>query len=83
MPAGSRASAAHAGKCHDLLFDDVIWVEEAQRDHYDFVLKMHERNVEVLDLHDLLARTLEIKEARNFTLDRRITANRPMLGLST
>jgi arginine deiminase len=83
MPAGSRASAAHAGKCHDLLFDDVIWVEEAQRDHYDFVLKMQERNVEVLDLHDLLARTLEIKEARNFTLDRRITANRPMLGLST
>ena len=28
------------GNCHDLLFDDVIWVHEAQKDHYDFVLKM-------------------------------------------
>ena len=37
------------GNCHDLLFDDVIWVQEAQKDHYDFVLKMQERGVEVLD----------------------------------
>ena len=33
------------GNCHDLLFDDVIWVHEAQKDHYDFVLKMQERGV--------------------------------------
>jgi arginine deiminase len=46
------------------LFDDVLWVQEAQRDHFDFVLKMRERGVEVLDLHDLLAETLEIPEAR-------------------
>ena len=45
------------GNCHDLLFDDVLWVHEAQKDHYDFVLKMRERGVEVLDLHDLLAET--------------------------
>jgi len=63
------------GNCHDLLFDDVIWVHEAQKDHYDFVLKMQERGVEVFDLHDLLAQTLEIKEARSFILDRRVTAN--------
>ncbi len=63
------------GNCHDLLFDDVLWVQEAQKDHYDFVLKMRERNVEVLDLHDLLAATLDIKEARAWVLDRRITAN--------
>ena len=59
----------------DLLFDDVIWVHEAQKDHYDFVLKMQERGVEVLELHDLLAKTLENKEARDFVLDRRVTAN--------
>ena len=52
------------GNCHDLLFDDVIWVHEAQKDHYDFVLKMRERGVEVLELHDLLAETLEDPEAR-------------------
>lgn len=23
--------------CHDLLFDDVFWVEQAKRDHADFV----------------------------------------------
>ena len=49
------------GNCHDLLFDDVIWVHEAQRDHYDFVLKMRERGVEVLELHDLLAETVAIR----------------------
>ena len=63
------------GNCHDLLFDDVLWVQEAKKDHYDFVLKMQERGVEVLDLHDMLARTVESKEARGFVLDRRITAN--------
>ena len=47
------------GNCKDLLFDDVLWVHEAQKDHYDFVLKMQERGVEVLELHDLLAQTLE------------------------
>ena len=62
------------GNCHDLLFDDVIWVHEAQKDHYDFVLKMQERGVEVLDLHDLLAETLDRPEARGCVLDRRITA---------
>src|ERR1700740_1449867 len=67
--------------CRDLLFDDVIWVQEAQRDHYDFVLKMQERGVDVLDLHDLLAETLEDKKARDFVLDRLVTAN--SIGLGT
>ena len=74
-----RPALAHQrltpGNCHELLFDDVIWVHEAQKDHYDFVLKMQERGVEVLDLHDLLAETLDVKEGRNFVLDRLITAN--------
>jgi arginine deiminase len=63
------------GNCHELLFDDVIWVHEAQKDHYDFVLKMQERDIEVFEFHDLLAQTLAIKEARSFVLDRRITPN--------
>jgi arginine deiminase len=63
------------GNCHDLLFDDVIWVHEAQKDHYDFVLKMKERDVEVLELHDLLSETLDDAVARAWILDRRITPN--------
>jgi arginine deiminase len=68
------------GNCRDLLFDDVIWVQEAQKDHYDFVLKMQQRGVEVLELHDMLAQTLESKAARAFVLDRRITANTVGIG---
>ncbi|MEZ5832097.1 MAG: arginine deiminase [Dongiaceae bacterium] len=79
-----RPSLAHQrltpGNCHDLLFDDVIWVHEAQKDHYDFALKMKERGVEVLELHDLLAEALNSPEAREFVLDRTITAN--MLGIT-
>jgi arginine deiminase len=26
------------GNASDLLLDDVLWVQEAQKDHYDFVL---------------------------------------------
>lgn len=63
------------GNCKELLFDDVIWVHEALKDHYDFVLKMEERGIEVLELHDLLTDILKYKEARNFILDRRITEN--------
>ena len=69
-----RPGVAHQrltpGNCHGVLFDDVLWVHEAQTDHNDFVLKMQERDVEVLELHDLLAKTLEKPEARRFVLDR-------------
>src|SRR5205814_9161853 len=63
------------GNRADLLFDDVLWVQEAQKDHYDFVLKMRSRGAEVLELHDLLAATLDDPDARSWILDRRITAN--------
>jgi arginine deiminase len=69
------------GNCHDLLFDDVLWVHEAQKDHYDFVLKMRERGVEVVDLHEMLAETVADPEARKFILDRRITDS--MVGPGT
>ena len=70
------------GNRADLLFDDVLWVQEAQKDHYDFVLKMRERGVEVLDLHDLLAETVADKESRGWILDRRVTANDVGPGLA-
>jgi arginine deiminase len=74
-----KPSLAHQrltpGNCHQLLFDDVMWVHEAQKDHFDFVLKMQQRGVEVLELHDLLAETMEQVEGRRFVLDRLITPN--------
>jgi arginine deiminase len=61
--------------CHDLLFDDVIWVQEAETEHYAFAQQMRERGVEVLDMHELLAETLALPEARGWVLDRKITPN--------
>jgi len=63
------------GNAASLLFDDVLWVQEAQKDHYDFALKMRDRDVEVLELHDMLAETLADKAGRAWVLDRRITPN--------
>ncbi|MFE7456901.1 arginine deiminase [Streptomyces sp. NPDC057554] len=65
----------------DLLFDDVMWVENAQRDHADFVTQLTERGVEVVELHALLAATMAIPEARSWLLDRKIDANEVGLGL--
>ncbi|MGZ0152647.1 arginine deiminase [Kribbella sp. WER1] len=65
----------------DLLFDDVMWVENAQRDHADFVNKLRGRGVEVVELHDLLTETLAIPEAKTWLLDRKIVPNIVGLGL--
>lgn len=67
--------------CDDLLFDDVMWVQNARRDHFDFVSKMRERGVEVVELHNVLAETLAMPEAKTWLLDRKITANEVGLGL--
>ncbi len=61
--------------CDDLLFDDVLWVSQAKRDHFDFVTKMRERDVEVLEMHNLLAETVSHPEALKWILDRKVTAN--------
>jgi arginine deiminase len=67
--------------CDDLLFDEVMWVHNARRDHLDFMNKMRARGIEVVELHDLLTETLEIAEAKAWLLDRKIVANEVGLGL--
>ncbi len=62
--------------CKDLLFDDVIWVQEAKNEHYKFVEVMRDHGVDVVDLHELLATTLENAEARKWVLDRKINVDR-------
>ena len=58
--------------CHELLFDDVIWVRRARQEHDAFVDLMRERGVEALLFHDLLAETLDHREAREWILTRRL-----------
>jgi arginine deiminase len=58
--------------CHELLFDDVIWVRHARQEFDAFVDVMREQSVEVLLLHDLLAETLAEQDARAWILERRL-----------
>jgi arginine deiminase len=58
--------------CHELLFDDVIWVRRARQEFDAFVDLMRERGIEVLLFHDLLAETLGDAEAREWLLSRRL-----------
>jgi arginine deiminase len=58
--------------CHELLFDDVIWVRRARQEHDAFVDLMREHDVEVLLLHELLAETLAHADAREWLLARRV-----------
>jgi arginine deiminase len=59
--------------CDELLFDDVLWVDRAKRDHFEFVARMRDRGIEVLELHDLLAEVVGVAEARAWILDRKVT----------
>lgn len=67
--------------CDDLLFDDVMWVDNAKRDHFDFMTKMRDRGIEVLEMHNLLAETLAVPEAKKWILDHQIVPNQIGLGL--
>src|SRR3954469_3984233 len=58
--------------CHELLFDDVIWVRRARQEFDAFVDLMRERGVEVLLFHELLTETLADAEARQWLLSRRL-----------
>ncbi|OLO09739.1 arginine deiminase [Salinicola sp. MH3R3-1] len=58
--------------CHDLLFDDVIWVEQARNDHDAFTNAMVSHDVEVLELHDLLTTTVADPAARAWLLDHKL-----------
>lgn len=66
--------------CDGLLFDDVMWVDVAKRDHFDFITKMRDRGIDVVEMHNLLAETVAIPEARQWILDQQVVANQMGLG---
>ena len=55
---------------HEMLFDDVIWVEKAMEHHADFVQKMENEGVRVLELHDLVEESLRNPQGKKWILDR-------------
>jgi arginine deiminase len=54
----------------DLLFDDLLWVTEAQAEHDEFAAALRDRGVVVHYYGELFAQTLEVGEARAYVLDR-------------
>src|ERR1700754_4352524 len=66
--------------CDELLFDDVLWVENAKRDHFDFVTKMRDRGIEVVEMHNLLAETMAVPEGKKWVLDNQVVPNQVGLG---
>ncbi len=61
--------------CRDLLFDDVLWVRQARNDHDAFTTVLKERDIEVLEMHDMLADTVAMPSARKWLLDRKLGPN--------
>jgi arginine deiminase len=53
----------------ELLFDDMLWVSEAQAEHDRFAQALRDRGVTVHYYSDLLAETMEIPQARQYVLD--------------
>src|SRR5215475_15123551 len=66
--------------CDALLFDDVLWVENAKRDHFDFIQKMRDRGVDVVEMHNLLAETVATAEGKKWILDNQVVPNQVGLG---
>ncbi len=67
--------------CDALLFDDVLWVENAKRDHFDFMTKMRDRGVDVVEMHNLLVETVAVPEGKQWILDHQVVPNQVGLGL--
>ena len=81
LRAGAGASRLTPSNCDELLYDDVIWVDVARRDHFDFMQKMRDRGVEVVEMHNLLTQTVAMPEAKKWILDNQVVPNQVGLGL--
>jgi arginine deiminase len=58
----------------DLLFDDVLWVEHAQKEHDEFVARMRERGIEVYYVEKLMAEALDAsEEGKKRVIERAVT----------
>jgi arginine deiminase len=77
---GLAHSRLTPSNCDQLLFDDVLWVDNAKRDHFDFVTKMRDRGVDVVEMHNLLAETVAVPEGKKWILDNQVVPNQVGLG---
>ncbi|MEN8040096.1 MAG: arginine deiminase [Actinomycetota bacterium] len=65
---------------HELLFDDVIWVDRAEQEHDAFTDVMRDRGVEVLYAQKLFAEALADQEAKRWVLTHMLSER--MIGVA-
>jgi len=53
---------------HDLLFDEILWVERAKQEHDGFVETLRGLSVDVIYFDGLLRETVAVPEARDYIL---------------
>ena len=56
----------------ELLFDDILWLKQARREHDQFADALRDRGVEVFYIQDLLAEVLDDAEGRKWVLEHSI-----------
>lgn len=79
---GAALTRLTPSNCHELLFDDVIWVKQARVEHMTFVDAIRYRGAEVVFLREALAETVRDPEARRWLLERRVNDNTVGVGLA-
>ena len=68
--------------CHDLLFDDVLWVKQARQEHMAFCDEMRHRGIEVYLARELLEETMRDMAAREWLLNLRVSENSVGVGMA-
>src|SRR6478735_1115529 len=66
----------------DLLFDDVLWVAQAKREHDAFCEAMRERDVQVFEAETLLAEALAEPETKDWVCDHVLNEREVGIGAS-
>ena len=67
---GAEIDTMMPDRMSELLFDDILFGEEAQREHDTFRHVLKRAGVEVLEAQDLLAEVLESAEVRADSIER-------------
>jgi len=65
--------------CHELLFDDVLWVKQAKMEHEAFCEAVRDRGVEVFEVEQLLTDVLAIPAGREWIVAHAL--NERMVGM--
>ncbi len=66
----------------DLLFDDVLWVTQAKREHDAFCEVMRERGVEVFEAETLLAEALAKPDAKDWVVEHILNEREVGIGVA-